>query len=381
MIIHIFYESKFIPRIQDNYGRAFECENRYIIVGSTKQKWTSTDTFVVDHGNVYDFVRKLSGSQSDIVILHGLDPWKVNLGLRLLDHVKVIPSLWGVEVMMSYPMTLRDIYESETYRFIMRNKGLAKRSKSYLSFWLPYQVKNKLHIPSKNLLKLLGRVPFISGVLDTECQMIIDYNILNARYIPLPVTCLEHSGGNIGREIDAPRDKILLGHANSVLANHVDMMSSIKDHILPDQKVIVPLSYGSAGESYKNFVLNNADDLLGGQCMPLTDLMPIQDYFDLVGSSVAYLAPQRIQAGLGNIYTLLYEGVNVYLPETNPTFTSLKNLGIFVSSLDELRSGNVKVQPIGVKEAEMNREIIYKLKRRSTVIQMIQKSLQTVWDN
>lgn len=378
-IIHLLTGSQFIERIKNNYDAAFPQQNTYIILNSNPDLLAGKDEIrITEENSAYAIIRKLSESSEDIVILHALCPWKVDLGLSLLPHVKVIPCLWGVEVMMVLPMGLRDIHEEQTYRYIMRHKSFLKKQKAYLWNEIPFIVKSSLFGQARKTLKLLKSVPYFSGVLDVECELVIKHNRLKASFIRLPVGNLEYSLPDTGKSETVVHDKVLLGHANTVLANHVDTLDYIKDQLAADQQVILPLSYGSAGEEYKKFVYQSSVEILGDRCVPLMDLMPIHEYFEFVGRSFAYLAPQKIQAGLGNIYTLLHQGVNVYLPEINPIYKSLLDKGVVIGSLDKLKSKRAGVKPLCEEDADNNKKIIQDYSSRKSVIEAIRKSIELV---
>jgi hypothetical protein len=87
--------------------------------------------------------------------------------------------------------------------------------------------------------------------------------------------------------------------------------------------------------------------------------MPIQDYVATIKQCGYVIMNHKRQQAVGNIVIMLYLGARVFLREENPTFPFLKDLGVVISSVQELEKDiSLLHTPLSIEEKERNKRLV-----------------------
>ena len=129
-------------------------------------------------------------------------------------------------------------------------------------------------------------------------------------------------------------DAILVGNSASMTCNHKETFDLLVKAGFKNRKIIAPLSYGDAVYGEKTAELGKK--FFSSDFKPLKDFMPMQDYVATIKKCCYVIMNHRRQQAVGNIVIMLYLGARIFLREENPTFPFLKDLGVEISSVQEL---------------------------------------------
>lgn len=132
-------------------------------------------------------------------------------------------------------------------------------------------------------------------------------------------------------------DNILLGNSATMTNNHREAFRVLARCDLGDRRVVVPLTYGSAG--YRRAILRIGSRVLGENFHPIVDHLPLEEYLELLSSCGITVLNHRRQQGIGNIAAALYQGSALHLNRANPLFGWLRSEGVAVQPVGALADG------------------------------------------
>jgi dTDP-N-acetylfucosamine:lipid II N-acetylfucosaminyltransferase len=154
-------------------------------------------------------------------------------------------------------------------------------------------------------------------------------------------------------EKDNGKKYIQVGNSADSSNNHFeifDKLSNFKDDKL---EIICPLSYGDL--EYRKTVINAGRKIFGDKFNPITELLPFEEYLNLLAKvDIAVFAHKRQQA-IGNITTLLGLGKKVYIRDDITTWDFCKEHGLKVYSINNFDE-KVFLQDIPEDEKKRNIE-------------------------
>lgn len=152
-------------------------------------------------------------------------------------------------------------------------------------------------------------------------------------------------------------DSILVGNSASLTCNHKEAISLLSCLEGTGRQVIAPLSYGS--KDYGDKIVSLGEQYLGKQFVPLRDFMPIQEYVATIKKCGFVIMNHKRQQAVGNIVIMLYLGARVFLREENPTFSFLKDMGVIVSSVQELEKNSFLLnEALCYEEKQKNKQLV-----------------------
>lgn len=131
---------------------------------------------------------------------------------------------------------------------------------------------------------------------------------------------------------------IQIGQNRNKMLNHESALRILSRFNDKDIKVLLPLSYGGE-ESYADYIQNYAEKLFPEKNIVLRKMMSKEEYFDFLQDvDIAIFYTYR-QAGLSNIYHLLWRKVKVYLPENSIMYNYFISRGAPVYSIESIDNG------------------------------------------
>ncbi len=146
---------------------------------------------------------------------------------------------------------------------------------------------------------------------------------------------------------------ILVGTSASKPNRHEFAFNKLSKIELKDLKVkvIVPLSYGDP--EYRNKILKIGKEIFGNNFYPLLELMPYEDYLNILYNIDIALFAHNRQEGMGNLIQLLGLGKKVYLNPETSQWNLCQNLGIKVYNIN----GDLDLT-MNSEELENNKSIV-----------------------
>lgn len=144
--------------------------------------------------------------------------------------------------------------------------------------------------------------------------------VFYAPYCGLPMKKPDEEGKafiKIPEKINKREGEILIqvGHSGDSTLNHMETLSMLNKYRDENMQILLPLSYSWDSKEYVNKIIDYANNHFPGKIIILTEMLPKDQYFELLKRvNVAIFNTER-QIGLGNINSLLQNNVKVYLRE------------------------------------------------------------------
>ena len=151
---------------------------------------------------------------------------------------------------------------------------------------------------------------------------------------------------------------ILVGNSADPSNNHQDAFLLLEKFKHNDIKIIVPLSYGE--KKYARQIVTSGRKIFGEKFLPIEELLPLDDYIDLLKSVDVAVFPHKRQQAMGNITTLLGMGKKVYIRNDITTWGLLESIGVQVYDFQDFNlvslDKNVKIKNISVIKTVFSEE-------------------------
>lgn len=150
---------------------------------------------------------------------------------------------------------------------------------------------------------------------------------------------------------------ILVGNSASQTCNHIDTLKFLDERGFHNRKIVLPLSYGE--KKYGQKVFEEGKHRFGKNFEPLMTFMPAGDYVATIKRCGYVIMNHKRQQAVGNIVIMLYLGARVFLREESPTYRFLLDMGIALSSVQELEKDAALLNsPLSDEERESNKQLV-----------------------
>lgn len=305
----------------------------------------------------------------DAIILHGMF-WAYDEDIlnRVPDTTKVAWMNWGGEI-----YGRGDI----SYQFLSRRSRLIAK----LHNWSRLFKTGKKAKENSNYdlsLDLFRRVDYCLTDEREEYEYARDYlQEPNLKHLFYNYYTLEDTVGAL-MDKRCSGNNIFIGNSAASEGNYWDVMPKVARLKQKDQRVIMPLGYGSPW--VRNWVLKLGKKLYGADFMPLIDFMPLGEYNELVCNCSTMIMPHYAPRAQGNIITALWLGMRVYLSEKGMTYRYFRRIGCLVYSIEhDLNRRNPRLfEPMTEVQMNHNREILRKMYSRESMNKAVQKITETL---
>lgn len=358
-ILHIATDDKFIDHAYTIFEMAFPKQNEVWILSisrSLKFVKLSADK-VIRLSLLNRFLPKCSQENFkgyDLVIFHSFGEV---ISPEIFNIPKNIPTVWLGWGYDYYDLIGKpgDLLLPETKKFSDQSYKALLRSTIGKTLRIAFILAGI----SKSRKKAIERLSLFSPVLPNEYDMVL--NSSNWKCFP------EHARWNYGTMEDhlikgfeaeqVDSNAILIGNSASLACNHKETFDFLVKAGVENRKVIAPLSYGDTVYGEKIAALGKK--YFSSYFNPLKDFMPIQDYVATIKQCGYVIMNHKRQQAVGNIVIMLYLGARVFLREENPTFSFLKDLGVEISSVQELENDiSLLDTPLSTEEKERNKLLV-----------------------
>lgn len=363
-VVHLTNDEKFIDGFIKNQHELFPDIPNFYFARSKNGKFQhikAQNVLPISISQGYDYIRQQLPTEPEVLIIHGLNPWKIDVLFTFPDHVKVVWIFYGFEV-FNRGENIKQFVGKQTWSIahgsVKERWKIAARTAQY---WLA-----KLGLVSKKLTPFqaaLKRINYFAHWIKE------DFEYLSSRYPMHNMEYLEFSYGNpvLTFDLDAKGNDLMIGNSAADTNNHADIINELTPELVNNfNRVIIPLSY-SGTPSYVNSISKLAKEKFGDKAMLLTDFMSKEDYFNLLKNVRLAIMGQLRSQGAANIRFFLVNKIDIAMFESNNLYRHYISKGLAIHSIAELR--NTPINMFSESELEQNRkqeEVIHGVNARNT---------------
>ncbi|MFS6538275.1 TDP-N-acetylfucosamine:lipid II N-acetylfucosaminyltransferase [Idiomarina loihiensis] len=359
-ILHLGTDEKFIDYAVDIFESVYPNSNDVIIFSKQKKlnfvKSKVSRIFLINLFNRFrPKISKDIYQEYDLVVFHSfadiLYPEVFNIALGT-------PSIW-----LGWGYDYYGIIGNESELLLSETNQLCKSNvKQIIRSGLGRLLTRSLRLAgvAKAKTDAINKLTLFSPVLPNEYGLVKDSHLWKR----FPKQAFWNYGtledhfikGFENSSVDG--NDILLGNSASATCNHKETLQLLNGFRLTSNRLIItPLSYGSNVYGKKISAIGNK--LFGKNFLPLFKFMPVQDYVKIIKQCGYVIMNHRRQQAVGNIIIMLYLGAHVFLREENPTYHFLKNLGVKVSSVQQLEDNHDLLNtPLTAQQQLRNKQIV-----------------------
>ena len=351
VILHIVHDDIWQDKLFPAFERMEEYENRYLFRDLVDNKSSiryikNTDKLICVN-TIEEWGKIINDPQNDIIYFQGI--WKNSL--KAIDFIRkdavVMWMVFGMDIYSNEfgwsPLIYLKQYKPKTLLFVYKqSKSLKQFVSKFMTWTFPrfldlIQTVRHIIFHKRILHKaLLARVDLAYTPLPVELDLLKKRNtFIKAKPYRLKSTVLpppfyRNNSANC----------ILLEHSAMSNNNHLDLIAKVRKLNLKGRKMYLPVSYGNEG--IKEYVIRNAH-FDGCETKCLTEVLPTQEYLELLSDCSHALFGTIRQSGLGNSYLLLRRGVKVFYYKDSVLYKQLKSFGFHVFSIeDDLNNESIK---------------------------------------
>ena len=360
VILHLTFDGVLFDQVYVRFEGMEKYENRYLIdqLGKNQEFRCIKNTeklLVAD--TLEEWGEFVSDPDVDIIYLHGL--WQ--------SYLNVVVMWWcyGMEIYENVnrwpPLLKLNIFKPRTHRFLLHNSSLFHALNIELSYSFPklyillittYNFLKGTH--GNKLIQLLSRIDFAFTPLSTELVEIKrKHTFIKAKPFVLR-GLIEKKPLEIHKEPGC----IILEHSANITNNHLDIIAFLKKEklVLKERDIYIPLSYGEKklAERVKKEV-----KFAGANVHCLMDILPFNEYSEMMNNCTHAIYGMIRQSGLGNIYLCFRKGIKVFFFKDSILYKHFKSEGYQVFSIeDDLNDISIR-EPLTPEQAKNNYDIFY----------------------
>ncbi|MDR0261937.1 MAG: TDP-N-acetylfucosamine:lipid II N-acetylfucosaminyltransferase [Sphingobacterium sp.] len=377
-LLHIASDEKFINLGIQLFEEAFPGRNVWRIVRedpAKELKHVSTDIKDIDFYNLNGFStnRYLEDLREvKYVVFHNADSFKTNLILNTPSDAKykLLWIFWGAEIYNNVYFNASDYISSATKK-LLGTVGISELLGSFIKK-IKRQIWKSNH-PHFRTLRAIKKIDAVLG-LHSDFDLLKQFNFVKSTCIHVDFSyfAIDYLFKTVNVDIKEKDNSlnILIGNSATPTNNHIDIFNLINE-IQGDLKFVVPLSYGN--NEYKNMILDKGYSLLKGRFHPLVDFMPISKYNQLLVDCDVAIFNHFRQQGFGNMLTLLWLGVKVFINENSSLKEELKRMRIIFYYVNDIN--NKTLTPLTKIEKDHNRYCVEQHYSSEKIVSSLIKSL------
>lgn len=376
-IIHIFDDEKFVDVAIELLDETAPQNvfNKYIVL-SDKDELKFVKSREIEKVSISNLasIANIINFQFEYVFFHALTASKISILNSLNAKVKKVWLLWGYDLYTEWNVLNYNIYDSDTKKLLKYNKSFIRgifrnfKTFSFLQKYFNGIIFKKIY--ASKFIDVVKKIDFFAPIVENEFKYVKSINP-DIKFISFRYGYIEHFFDTTTE--DNNRINILVGNSADPANNHYSVMKKLSHLDLKNRKIIVPLSY-SGNKEYVDKIKEVGYELFGENFIPLEDFIPLSKYNEILSSCGHAFFNHIRQQALGNIISLAYQGVKIYLNPKSPVYHFFyKKLFVF--------NINKKInldQNLTEKQTENNREVIksyfskqYVLKQIGTMYEII----------
>jgi dTDP-N-acetylfucosamine:lipid II N-acetylfucosaminyltransferase len=235
-----------------------------------------------------------------------------------------------------------------------------------------YRAKGGVPYNHKRFINSFHKIDYLAIYFKKDFDNVVNYSNANIECFKFSYLSLTMILGDLGNWTNYKLgDKIMIGHSGDPGLNHYEIIRQL-DSFNCSKTLLLPIYYGNLTyktkliEAIKSFKL---------KLEVLDKYYSLQDYnVKLLEVGYAIFNVNHQQA-FGNIVTLIWLGVKVFLHEESAIYKEFKDAGIFVLSISDIRSMNDFV-PFSEVEKMSNKQVLQKILSQEVVEEMTKNLLE-----
>ena len=368
VILHLVFDGILFDRVYQRFEQMEKYENRYLYCTLNTEyniKYIKNTEKLIRVNSLENWGGVVENPEVDIIYLHGL--WYDYL--KALDFIRkdVVVMWWcyGKEIYENCfgwpPLLPLRIYKPNTYKFVRSTwKG-----RSLLTNSLSYRYPNLYSLMKKGynfmlgrkddkLRRMLSRIDFAFTPLETELiELKKRHPYIKAKPFRLQAPVVKEP-----MEVHKYAGNVLLEHSANISNNHLDIIAVLKEKKIDfqDRNIYIPLSYGD--ERLADSVKKESY-FMGAQVHCLTEMLPLNDYKEMVSGCTHAIFGMIRQSGLGNIYMCFKKGIKVFLFKDSILYKQFKAEGYYVFTIENDLSDDAIREPLPPDQALHNYNKFY----------------------
>ena len=279
------------------------------------------------------------------VFSHGIfEKWQEEIILHTPSSVKVAWMFWGGEV---YGLPgLRNQFLSPSAKCLQTLKRLM------------YRLRGKQFVENFSSVSLdtFNRIDYCITDSVEEFDYVNKHLGTNMQHLWYNYYSIEETIGSLQSQTVNDMH-ILLGNSATFEGNHLMAMRLIsKIRLMPNQRVILPLSYSDSW--LRERLMQLGPLILGKHFMALTDYMPLEEYNKILISCGIVVMPHYRQQAFGNILTALWLGAKVFVSKHSIFFPFYARHGLQVYTIEDDLTKEAISTPLPTELQQHNRSIL-----------------------
>ncbi len=347
-IIHVFVDGIIFSEMADRYDSMENVENLYYIYSPRKDYALKfiKDERVKIINDIDEYVSLFHNPNIDVVIFYSL-PYEYYYLFDFIDDNKyVVWWAWGYDIYYKQGknaplIPMKEMYMPLTKEYMdIHEKKTLKTKRLLLFLYIHFRkIVNKFIAkncnypkPQKSQKEILSRIDSFYAPLDIEYSLMKEkQEVFTAKRCPRILTW-----NNVPFSFKEKPCNILINHSLTYTDNHLDVFHYLRNvEIETNRKYIIPVSYGIDGYGGNPNNLKAESKMDDSQTIWLTEVLPLNDYNNIISTASHAIYGTLRQQALGNIFSCLMRGVKIYLFEDSIVYKELKNNEYIVFSIEK----------------------------------------------
>lgn len=330
IFLHIvLYDEKFFNSVISQFeGDKRFCNQCLIYVPSGSKTKININLKYKIVRNEKQLLKEVSLVKYDFVFFHSLH----SIFIKVMDYIpktkKVIWWAWGYDLYSTEgrmpPFLPVELYKPHTCKLL--NERINKAIVDFKRLWLficHYLYKNKLK-------KIINRIDYFQPVTKYEYTLIcMTYPTMSAKEFYYPNSFAENLSDHYIHSCEGTG--IILGNSATYTNNHIDVWNNIHQYIQKDQKVYIPLSYGS-----KDYATKVMERIVSNNVVFLDTFLKNEQYEALFDKCSYFIVGCIRQQAMGNISICIARGIKIFAYRDSIIYKALESYGCYVFAIEDV---------------------------------------------
>lgn len=360
-ILHLATDDKFLDHAYTVFEKAYSGCNDVLVFSKTKTdslKYVKLKEKSVVYGKS-SFNKKPNKTSStyekyDLVVFHSFGDLLYPEIYSIPENIPAVWLGWGYDY-YDLIANSESLLLTETQKLSVKSKRKIIRKKVSDSLRFVLNIIG-MH---KQRYKAIEKLTLFSPVLPNEYELVRK----SRNWHKFPKIALWNYGtiedhfvkGFEDEQVDG--DAIMIGNSASFTSNHKEILILLSQAGFQDRKIVTPLSYGN--KKYGQMISCMGYQFFGENFEPLMEFMPVKNYVASIKKCGYVIMNHKRQQAIGNIVIMLFLGARVFLREENPAYEFLREMGVTVSSVQQLEKNITLLEkPLLEEERKINKKLV-----------------------
>jgi len=218
-----------------------------------------------------------------------------------------------------------------------------------------YRLTARIVYDPKSYIDSIKQIDYLGAYFKEDYDAVVAYTGQNnLRFVKFPYLSLELILGDLNEwQIDKVGEKIMIGHSADPGLNHYEIIQKLNGFGCT-KTLLLPLNYG---DNYYKEKLLNATVKFDLKLEVIDEYLPLSEYNKkLIEVGYAIFNVDHQQA-FGNIITLVWLGVKVFLHKNSGIYLEFKRLGFYIFCIEDIVDMSV-FKPLSSAECDTNRSVL-----------------------